>query len=213
MYQSEANLDGLARLDAEGHWIMPPRDAYLAAKIRAWRETAPTDVLETMHDECPASPPPISGPGSAFDFQQRWAYFCSLLRREMMWHGLLPHWSIAFDNGQSRAGLCNFGTKQLSFSRNLVASATVQEMRNVILHEIAHALAGHKHGHDYLWRRIAVSIGCDGKRCHDLQLTRPRWVLCCSRGCWQVPRFKRSMSQLKRKCTKCNAVCVYKTFH
>lgn len=35
-------------------------------------------------------------------------------------------------------------------------------VENVILHEIAHALAGQEAGHGPRWRAVALWIGCDG---------------------------------------------------
>ncbi len=40
-------------------------------------------------------------------------------------------------------------------------------MRNTILHEIAHALTGHKAGHNAEWRNMAIAIGCDGQRVYN----------------------------------------------
>ena len=44
-------------------------------------------------------------------------------------------------------------------------------MKNTLLHEIAHALAGHEHNHDEVWKATARSIGCDGCRCGHWQQT------------------------------------------
>jgi predicted SprT family Zn-dependent metalloprotease len=203
----------IAHLDVHGHWVMPPRDAYLAAKVASWRASVPADLelpAETL--ERPFSPGRAEAELSTPT--QRRTYFAGLVQEEMKWHGLLPCWRVVYDSARTRAGQCDFGNRTLSFSCNLVKRGTAAEMREIVLHEIAHGLAGLNHGHDHRWRRIAVRIGCtSGKRCPNFQLAKPRWLLCCSRGCWQVPRFKRSMSQLKQKCTECNAVCVYKTFH
>jgi hypothetical protein len=38
---------------------------------------------------------------------------------------------------------------------------------DTILHEIAHGLTP-GHGHDYVWRNKAISIGCNGERCYDV---------------------------------------------
>jgi len=188
---------------------MPSRDEYLAAKVRSWATPHvhgnPKPAADQTRKERPASPPPAD---LSNNMQQRRIYFKSLLHREMEWHGLLPRWSVAFDNCRTRAGVCDFHKARLSFSRHLVARAKPHEMRNTILHEIAHALAGPRHGHDAQWRRIALRIGCDGRRCHDMQLAKPRWLYCCSGGCWQERRFKRSAAG-GRACKACGAVCIY----
>lgn len=49
----------------------------------------------------------------------------------------------------------------------LTKQRTEKEVTNTILHEIAHAIVGAKHGHDRVWRAKALEIGCDGQRCSD----------------------------------------------
>ncbi len=39
-------------------------------------------------------------------------------------------------------------------------------MRDTLLHEIAHALAGHRAGHGPVWRKIAREVGAKPKRCY-----------------------------------------------
>lgn len=45
------------------------------------------------------------------------------------------------------------------------------DFADTVLHEIAHILRG-ENGHDWLWRNIAISIGCNGNRCHSLKTVR-----------------------------------------
>ena len=57
-------------------------------------------------------------------------------------------------------------------------TSTEENVKNTLLHEIAHALAGHEHNHDEVWKATARSIGCDGCRCGHWQQTTltPRWA-------------------------------------
>lgn len=85
----------------------------------------------------------------------------------MMQHDLLQSgWSFEFDNAKRRFGCCNYGTRTISLSRALVELNTEARVQNTILHEIAHALVGHGHGHNNVWKRKALEIGCDGNRCY-----------------------------------------------
>ena len=79
-------------------------------------------------------------------------------------HGL-SGWRLAFDNAKTRAGVCRFDRKEIGLSRPLVALYEVEQVTDTILHEIAHALAGPRHGHDRVWRAKARRIGCSGQRC------------------------------------------------
>jgi predicted SprT family Zn-dependent metalloprotease len=76
-------------------------------------------------------------------------------------------WSFAFDNAKTRAGLCNFGDKRITVSRYLASRYEDDEIHQVLLHEVAHALAGNRAGHGPKWRAIAAGIGYEGKRTHS----------------------------------------------
>jgi predicted SprT family Zn-dependent metalloprotease len=92
---------------------------------------------------------------------QAWAH-------EMMAHHITESgWSFGFDHAKMRAGLCDFKKKRISVSRYLAARYDDDEVRQILLHEIAHALAGSRAGHGPKWRTIAKQIGYDGKRTHD----------------------------------------------
>ena len=83
-------------------------------------------------------------------------------------HGLTnSNWRFEFDNSKKRFGVCKHGEKIIGLSKYLVELNDEKRVRNTILHEIAHALVGHKHGHDWIWRAKAIEIGCDGERCYD----------------------------------------------
>lgn len=88
-------------------------------------------------------------------------------------HDLISHylddrvWTFGFDHAKMRAGLCDFRKKRISLSRFLAARYDGEEVRQVLLHEIAHALAGSKAGHGPKWKAQAKAIGYNGKRTHD----------------------------------------------
>src|ERR1700712_4984170 len=78
-----------------------------------------------------------------------------------------PSWSFAFDNAKTRAGLCNYTDKRISVSRYLAARYEDDEIHQVLLHEVAHAMAGSRSGHGPKWKAIAADLGYEGKRTHD----------------------------------------------
>lgn len=75
-------------------------------------------------------------------------------------------WSFGFDNAKTRAGLCNYTAKRITVSRYLAARYDDDEIHQVLLHEVAHALAGPRAGHGPRWRAIAIDLGYEGKRLH-----------------------------------------------
>lgn len=78
-------------------------------------------------------------------------------------HGI-SDWTLRFDHAKRRAGSCHAEARTISLSRHLMALYEEPEVRETLLHEIAHALAGPGHGHDAVWRSTALRIGASGQR-------------------------------------------------
>lgn len=101
------------------------------------------------------------------------------MARDLMTKHGVGHVSFQFDRGKSRLGVCKHeGVKNaygdvvriptvIGLSRHYVELLPENEIRDVILHEIAHALALAKgdRGHGQTWKTIARSIGATGDRC------------------------------------------------
>lgn len=95
-----------------------------------------------------------------------------------------PSWTFAFDNAKRRAGLCNYTTKRISVSRYLAGRYEDDEIHQILLHEVAHAMAGPKAGHGPRWKAIGKEIGYEGKRLHDGAIAEEHasWVGHCPAG-------------------------------
>jgi len=93
-------------------------------------------------------------------------------------------WTFGFDNAKTRAGLCNFTTKRISVSKYLAARYEDDEIHQVLLHEVAHAMAGSRAGHGARWRAQALELGYEGKRLHDGAIADELapWVGTCPNG-------------------------------
>lgn len=123
------------------------------------------------------------------------------LARELMDHHGLHQWRFRFDRAKRRAGMVVYSKQELSLSRVLVPLYTPEQVRGVILHEIAHALVGPGHAHDALWRRTCIAIGGDGlASLHDTPKPEPTWRGVCPQG-HEAGRFQKPTCQLS--CTKC----------
>lgn len=97
-------------------------------------------------------------------------------------HGL-PHWRVVFDRAKTRAGQCRFDTREISLSAPLMRLQEAPEVRETILHEIAHALVGPHHQHDEVWRRTAQRIGASGERMlRTHAVVTPEWTGICPNG-------------------------------
>jgi predicted SprT family Zn-dependent metalloprotease len=105
----------------------------------------------------------------------------------------LEGWNFKLDRAIRRAGNCHFGRKCITLSRHMVEteSITMEQIDNILLHEVAHAIVGYQHGHDDVWRNKAMELGCDGARCHTLRFTpAPRYRVTCSCGACNFTRMR-----------------------
>lgn len=93
-------------------------------------------------------------------------------------------WSFGFDHAKRRAGACNYTKQRISVSRYFVKQASREELRQVLLHEIAHALVGPNAGHGPAWKRAAASIGYQGGRTFERQFAEhlAPWRGICPQG-------------------------------
>lgn len=119
--------------------------------------------------------------------------------RLMERHGLAG-WSFQYDDASRRAGACHYQTRVISMAQSYCVEATAAERTDTILHEIAHALAGPEHHHDDVWKSIALSIGCNGERCHDVEFTPPKYIVSCPACGWVQKRRARRRNLVCRTC-------------
>jgi predicted SprT family Zn-dependent metalloprotease len=98
-------------------------------------------------------------------------------------HGLVG-WRVELDSAKRRAGVCRFADRVIGLSAPITRVHSEDEVRDTVLHEVAHALVGAEHGHDTVWRRTAVAIGCSGHRCVPADAPRVvgAWVGVCPAG-------------------------------
>lgn len=139
---------------------------------------------------------------------QRLAETASLAERLMSEHGL-SEWSFQFDDASRRAGCCDYGTKVISLASQYALTATPTEVRDTILHEIAHALVGPRHNHDSVWKATARSIGCTGDRCHSVAFAPSKYIVSCPRCGWHERANRKERDFV---CKTCRGHLRYQTF-
>lgn len=127
----------------------------------------------------------------------RFDYVEFIAKQKMLEHGLQSPWEFVFDSAKQRAGLCNYTDYQISLSKYIVAYHSLDQSEQVILHEIAHALAGKSAGHGPNWKAIAKSIGYRGEKFTGKEIAEQtaRWVGECKNG-HRHYRFKSPRAQL-----------------
>ncbi len=93
-------------------------------------------------------------------------------------------WSFGFDNAKRRAGQCDYTRKRITVSRYLAARFDDDDVHQILLHEVAHALAGPKAGHGARWMSTARELGYVGGRTHtgETAVELAPWVGTCPAG-------------------------------
>ena len=79
-------------------------------------------------------------------------------------HGL-QEWNLRFDESYRFLGKCNFRDQVILLSRGHVLDGKDEDIKDTILHEIAHALAGPKAKHGPEWKKVAILIGAKPRAC------------------------------------------------
>ena len=127
-----------------------------------------------------------------------------LAQRLMRDHGLAG-WTFGFNRGRRTMGLCRYGPKRIELSIHYVLRNPEDEVRDTVLHEIAHALAGSRAGHGPKWKAMCVRLGATPKRCGDADMPRGRWIASCP-GCARVHhRHRRPMKGRTYFCRGCGS--------
>ncbi|WP_123815886.1 SprT family zinc-dependent metalloprotease [Myceligenerans xiligouense] len=124
------------------------------------------------------------------------------LARELMDRHGLTDWKFEYDDAKRRAGMCHYARRRISLSAPLTSVYDEGEVRDTVLHEVAHALAGSAAGHGAEWRAKAREIGCSGLRYVDPgapTLDGP-WIGVCPRG-HRATRFRRPGAPMS--CRRC----------
>lgn len=126
----------------------------------------------------------------------------ALTRSLMDQHGLF-HWTAKLDGGKTRFGLCSYDRQTISVSRHLAAINPESEIRNTILHEIAHALVGPGHNHGPVWKAKAREIGAIPSATHIAKAAPPKYLgHCPTPGCDTVAKAYRR-HRTPKACSKC----------
>ena len=94
--------------------------------------------------------------------EHRLVEVAALARELMDAHGL-ANWTFRFSAARTRLGECREREKLIRVSLRHAVASDAGAVRDTILHEIAHALAGAKAGHGPAWKAIAERIGATPK--------------------------------------------------
>lgn len=121
---------------------------------------------------------------------------------------LTTKYPLKFNQNKTRAGVCKYFPKPcIELSKRFINSPLVKaaDVRNTILHELAHAVTGpyvrEPHGEE--WKAAARALGCDAERCAPMFNTDSLYVVRCEDGC--MVRRHRKPTKFTKKVHRCKA--------
>lgn len=125
-----------------------------------------------------------------------------LARNLMNSHGL-SHVPFQFNRKLRYFGVCKSRAGiviGIELSAPLVELNNEEQVKDTILHEIAHAKAGHAAGHGRLWQIQARAIGCNAERCCGSDTVMPQGKYQATCNC---PNLTHRMFRAPRRSLRC----------
>lgn len=95
---------------------------------------------------------------------------------------LRVRWKFKFDTARVRFGCCWYDRQLITLAKALVEINSEEEVRDTILHEIAHALTPNDRGHGQSWKNMARKVGAKPERCYsslDVATITYHWMATC----------------------------------
>ena len=132
---------------------------------------------------------------------------CERMARDLMKAHGLDGWSFQWSNAKRCAGVCRYKSRVIRLSRPIAELWGADRMRDTVLHEIAHALAGYGAAHGPEWQAVCVRIGARPERCYAVDESTPlppsKYTGTCPNG--HVHRRERMPANPKpQSCGKCS---------
>lgn len=131
---------------------------------------------------------------------------CERMARNLMdVHGL-SDWAFKWSNARQQAGSCDNKRKIIRLSRPIAHLWGPEGMRDTVLHEIAHALAGYKAAHGPAWKAVCRQIGAKPERCYTADESTPlppaKYTGTCPNG-HTYRRQRLSPNARRQSCGRC----------
>lgn len=115
----------------------------------------------------------------------------------------LTKWSFSFNKNKRRLGVCRYKKKSIELSRYFVTANDEDTIKDIILHEIAHALVGTGQGHNNVWKQKAVDIGCSPSRTKSVITDAPhKFFLWCNNCGQKTPIYRQ-----RKRTAACGFCC------
>lgn len=135
--------------------------------------------------------------------------FCYALRL-LEEFNLSSRYGFCYNHCKYTLGRCHMAMGRrrgvISLSADFVTNNSYEIITDILLHEIAHALVGGRHGHDKVWQKKALELGATPDAKVDSVLPPANYMAKCS-SCLHRHYTYRKLKN--RPCKKCGQVVRY----
>jgi len=115
-----------------------------------------------------------------------------------------PEYRFRFNKCHRACGLCKPSKKLIELSIDYAKLNDEEEVRDTILHEIAHALIPGAKSHGWKWKEKAKELGCSANRCRDsdtINMPKGRFKYICPNCGKEIGFFRRP--KVRKACREC----------
>jgi predicted SprT family Zn-dependent metalloprotease len=130
-------------------------------------------------------------------------------------HGLISQgWKFGFCNRRGSFGVCDCTLQKILVSKYNLVNLELDELKDTILHEIAHALAWIRHGwnghgHGRVWKMICLEVGAEPTRLKAVKniVTKSEYTIHCACGTQYEyhRRPKHAVNSGRYRCRDCGS--------
>lgn len=116
-------------------------------------------------------------------------------------------WKLKINKRHSSLGRCDFDRKIIELSAHFIDHNNTDAVTEIILHEIAHALAGDTAGHGPLWAEQCRRLNIEPTVVyHDKKMPDGKWVATCKKCSRQYNKQYKPPIGFQYLCPKCNVL-------
>lgn len=119
------------------------------------------------------------------------------------------NWSFSFNRAKHTFGIAHFGKRMIFLSAPLVELNSEEDVKDTILHEIAHVIAGAYAGHNWKWKQVCRQIGAKPERCFNpekVKTPEPKYYVTCQCGTQSHYMRRPTVNLSTCRCNSCRKV-------
>lgn len=130
-----------------------------------------------------------------------------ILAQELMSLYLDKTWGLQLNKRHAALGCCNFNKKKIYLSVHFIEHNDEKQVTEIILHEIAHAIAGLKAGHGPKWAKECRRLGIEPiVRYHDANMPVGKYTAVCKKCNHRYNKHRKPMMGYQYMCPKCKVL-------